>query len=70
MKTILTVIQIILSLLLTGLIFLQSSGDSESRSNILSASVVEKRGWEKVVFNFTIVIVVLFLISSIIQTTL
>lgn len=70
MKTILTVIQIILSLLLAGLIFLQSSGDSESRSNILSASVVEKRGWEKVVFNFTIVIVVLFLISSIIQTTL
>jgi protein translocase SecG subunit len=70
MKTILTVIQIILSLLLAALIFLQSSGDSESRSNILSASVVEKRGWEKVVFNFTIVIVVLFLISSIIQTTL
>lgn len=68
MKTILTIIQIILSLVLATLIFLQSSGDTESRTNLMSDSVPEKRGWEKVIFNFTIFIIVLFLISSIIQT--
>lgn len=68
MKTALTIIQIILSLILAALIFLQSSGDTESRTNLMSNSVPEKRGWEKVIFNFTIFIIVLFLISSIIQT--
>ena len=68
MKTTLAIIQIILSLTLAALIFLQSNGESESKSNILSAVNIEKRGWEKVMFNLTIVIVVFFLISSIIQT--
>jgi len=68
MKTILLIIQIVLSLLLTVLIFLQSNGDTESRSNILSVTTVEKRGWEKIMFNFTIFIIAIFLISSIIQT--
>jgi protein translocase SecG subunit len=70
MKTTLTVIQIILSLILAVLIFLQSNGDSESQSNIMSTVKTEKRGWEKVMFNFTLFIIVLFIISSIIQTTL
>jgi len=68
MKNTLVIIQIILSILLSALIFLQSNGDTESRSNILSTTTVEKRGWEKVMFNFTIFIIVIFLISSIIQT--
>jgi len=68
MKTVLLIIQIVLSLLLTVLIFLQSNGDTESRSNILSTTTVEKRGWEKIMFNFTIFIIAIFLISSIIQT--
>lgn len=68
MKTTLVIVQIILSLVLATLIFLQSNGDSESRSNIMSSTNFEKRGWEKVIFNITIVIIVLFLISSIIQT--
>lgn len=68
MKTTLTIIQIILSLILATLIFLQSNGDTESRSNIMSTTNMEKRGWEKVMFNFTIFVIVLFLISSIIQT--
>jgi protein translocase SecG subunit len=68
MKTILTIIQIILSLTLATLIFLQSNGDTESQTNLMSNSVPEKRGWEKIIFNFTIFIIVLFLISSIIQT--
>lgn len=70
MKTNLIIVQIFLSILLSTLIFLQSNGDTESRSNILSSTTVEKRGWEKIVFNFTIFIVVLFLASSIIQTLL
>ncbi len=68
MKTALVIIQIILSITLAALIFLQSNGDSESRTNLMSNSVPEKRGWEKVIFNFTIFIIILFLISSIIQT--
>jgi protein translocase SecG subunit len=70
MKNTLVIIQIILSILLSALIFLQSNGDTESRSNILSTTTIEKRGWEKVMFNFTIFIIVIFLISSIIQTLL
>jgi len=68
MKTTLTIIQIVLSILLSTLIFLQSNGDTESRSNILSSTTVEKRGWEKIMFNFTIFVIILFLVSSIIQT--
>ena len=68
MKIFLIITQIILSIVLTALIFLQSGGDSDSRSNIMSSTNYEKRGWEKVTFNFTIFILVLFLISSIIQT--
>lgn len=70
MKNSLVIVQIVLSILLTALIFLQSNGDTESRSNILSSTNMEKRGWEKVAFNFTIFIVILFLISSVIQTLL
>lgn len=66
MKTTLAVIQIILSLVLAALIFLQSNGDSESRS--MNSVTTEKRGWEKVIFNFTIFCIVLFIISSIAQT--
>ena len=70
MKNTLVIIQIILSILISTLIFLQSNGDTESRSNILSSTTVEKRGWEKVMFNFTIFIIIVFLISSVIQTLL
>ena len=68
MKTTLAIIQIILSLILATLIFLQSNGDTESRSNIMSSTSFEKRGWEKIMFNLTIVVIILFLASSIIQT--
>lgn len=67
MKTVLIIVQIVLALVLTTLIFLQSSGSGESRSNIISAVNFEKRGWEKVMFNLTIIILILFLISSVIQ---
>ena len=69
MKNILTILQIILSVVLTSLIFLQNNS-SASRSNIISPIQNQKRGWEKLIFIFTLVSIGLFLISSIIQTTL
>jgi protein translocase SecG subunit len=67
MKTIFIIVQIILSIILAVLVFLQTNGDSESRSNIMSQPP-EKRGWEKIMFNLTIFVIVIFIISSIIQT--
>jgi len=68
MKIFLIVFQIILSIALSILIFLQSSDDSDGRSNIMSSVTFQKRGWEKIIFYITIAVLVLFLISSIIQT--
>lgn len=68
MKTILIVFQIILSLILSALIFLQSQNDTESRSNILSNVNTQKRGWEKTLFVITLILLAVFLLSSIIQT--
>ena len=67
MKTTLVIFQIILSITLAALIFLQTNGESESRSNLMSQPP-EKRGWEKVMFNLTIFVIVIFIVSSIIQT--
>jgi protein translocase SecG subunit len=64
------IIQIILAISVISLIFLQSPGDSESRSNILSTTSYQKRGWEKVTFTITIVASILFILSSLIQTLL
>lgn len=68
MNNILLAIQIILAVSLTVLIFFQAGGEEESRGNILSSGNFEKRGWEKVMFQLTIVILILFLVSSVIQT--
>ena len=70
MKTTLTVIQIFLSVILSVLIFLQANDDSESRSNIMSSATFEKRGWERIIFYVTFAVLILFLVSSIIQTTI
>ena len=69
MKTALTIFQIILSVSLSILIFLQASDDN-SRGNIMSSVSFQKRGWEKIMFYVTIIILILFLVSSIIQTTI
>ncbi len=65
-----TIIQIILGISVVTLIFLQSPGDSESRSNILSTTSFQKRGWEKVTFVTTIVVSFIFIFSSLIQAML
>jgi len=68
MKTVFILVQILLSTLLVVLIFIQSSGENESRGNILSSTRFEKRGWEKAIFQLTIILLTLFIISSVIQT--
>ncbi|MFA6518591.1 MAG: preprotein translocase subunit SecG [Candidatus Shapirobacteria bacterium] len=70
MKTALVIFQIILSVALIVLIFLQSSGDNESRGNLFSTTSPQRRGWEKVIFTFTLIVFSLFIISSIVQTIL
>ncbi len=68
MKIILTIIQIVLSIALTVLIFLQANDDTDGRGNIMSTVNFQKRGWEKALFSITLIILGLFIISSIIQT--
>jgi len=67
-KTILNIIQILLSTLIIVLVFLQSSGQDDSRGNIITTIKFEKRGWEKTMFIITIIVIFLFLVSSIVQT--
>lgn len=70
MQTFLIITQIVLSVLITVLIFLQAPADSDGRSNLMSTVNFEKRGWEKVMFNFTIIILIAFIASSLIQLTI
>lgn len=70
MKIFLIALQIILSIALIALVFLQSSGDTDGRSNIMSSVSFEKRGWEKVMFYLTVIVLFLFIISSLFQTTI
>ncbi|MFA6007980.1 MAG: preprotein translocase subunit SecG [Candidatus Shapirobacteria bacterium] len=67
MKITLIIIQVILCILVSVLIFLQSKGDSEN-NNILSETNSQRRGWEKILFRLTIFTIFLFLISSIVQS--
>ena len=66
MKTAPIIVQIVVSLILITLIFLQSKSTKEN--SLLSENPPEKRGWEKVTFNLTIIIILLFLASSIFLT--
>ncbi|MFA6250504.1 MAG: preprotein translocase subunit SecG [Candidatus Shapirobacteria bacterium] len=68
MNSFLIIFQIFISVLIVALVFLQASGDSESRTNIMTSVNFEKRGWEKVMYYFTIGSIFVFLLSSIVQT--
>jgi preprotein translocase subunit SecG len=46
---------------------MQSKGSSEN-NNILSETTSQRRGWEKILFNLTLFTILLFLISSVIQS--
>lgn len=67
MKTAITIAQILLSVLLIFLIFLQTQ-DEDGKDNILTPVNLNKRGWEKILFFITIAVIALFLAISVIQT--
>lgn len=65
MQTIIPILQIILSLILVGLILLQSTGTGlGSTFGGDMGFYGTKRGAEKILFNFTIIVSVLFFIVS------
>ena len=70
MKSILSVIQIILSILLIALVFLQTNNSGDNKSNFISDTNIEKRGWEKITFTLTLTVLAIFIVSSIIQILL
>lgn len=67
MKTVFLIMQIIFAVLLAGLILLQAKGSGLAnplgKLNLYST----KRGVEKLIFNLTIVVAVLFFLSSLAQ---
>jgi preprotein translocase subunit SecG len=66
MKTTLLIIQIVLSILITTSILLQSQGTGLSASfGGSNTSYHTRRGLEKVIFYFTIASIVLFMLISI-----
>ncbi|MGA2910699.1 MAG: preprotein translocase subunit SecG [Candidatus Microgenomates bacterium] len=68
MKQILTVIQIIVSVALIGLILVQARGTGFSRSSGFGGgSSFSRRGLEKLVFRLTFVLAFLFIAISILQ---
>ncbi|MBU3935668.1 preprotein translocase subunit SecG [Patescibacteria group bacterium] len=68
MKITIAIIQTLLSVLLITLIFLQTGNSDDNRSNFLSDSSAKKRGWEKILFTFTLIVITIFLVSSVIQS--
>jgi len=68
MKTVITIIQIVVSIALAALILLQAQGAGlGSAFGGSGGSYRSKRGLEKFLFRFTIIIAVLFFISSILN---
>ena len=72
MKTFLFILQIVLSVLLTAAILVQSRGTGFGRSfgGGGSSSSFTRRGLEKVVFKSTFIISILFIIISILSLSL
>ncbi|MBD3270190.1 preprotein translocase subunit SecG [Candidatus Peregrinibacteria bacterium] len=66
METILQVIQIVISILLMITILVQNKTEGFNAATMSSASPIQtqKRGAEKVLFNATIVLAVLFVLAS------
>jgi protein translocase SecG subunit len=67
MQNILLTIQIVLSILLTVIILMQSQGTGLGRG---SGIAFTKRGLENLIFKFTFVLTALFLVISILGITL
>ena len=68
MKQALTIIQIIASLLLIGLILIQARGTGFGRSSSLGgSSSFSRRGLEKLIFRLTFVVVTVFLVVAVLS---
>jgi protein translocase SecG subunit len=71
MRSLLPYIQIILSVILTAIILIQKTGaqvgGAFGGSDNFSSAFHTRRGFEKVLFNTTIVIAILFAISALIN---
>ncbi|MGA3292030.1 MAG: preprotein translocase subunit SecG [Candidatus Microgenomates bacterium] len=68
MKEILTIAQIIISLILVGLILIQARGTGFGRSSGFGGSTsFSRRGLEKLVFRLTFITAFLFLAVAILQ---
>jgi len=67
MKQILTVVQIVVSIALIGLVLIQARGTGFGRSSGIGGASFTRRGLEKLVFRLTFVVVFLFIAISILQ---
>ena len=65
MNQILNVVQTILAIILSSLIFLQIQ-DNQEQTNLNTAPKT-LRGWEKITFTITIIFLIIFTISSTIR---
>jgi len=67
MKTILTVIQIVNSVLLISFILIQTKGTGFGRAWGISSTSFARRGLEKVIFKASFVLAVIFVFVSIVK---
>ncbi len=67
MSTAINVIQILISIVLVGVILLQVRGGGSSLLGSAESSFRTRRGIEKTLFQFTIILVVVFIAMSIIS---
>ena len=67
MKQILTIVQIVVSVALIGLVLIQARGTGFGRSSGIGGASFTRRGLEKLVFRLTFVVVFLFIAISILQ---
>lgn len=67
MKQVLTIVQIVVSIALIGLVLIQARGTGFGRSSGIGGASFTRRGLEKLVFRLTFVVVFLFIAISILQ---
>jgi preprotein translocase subunit SecG len=70
MESTINIVQIVLSLLLISIILLQVKGQGVGLFGSAESSYRTRRGFEKTLFQFTIVLIVIFLITSILSVRL
>ncbi len=63
MEIVFSVIQIVISLLVVGLVLLQPPSD-EARGASLAAPKTTRRGWDKVMFTITVFVTIVFVVFS------